>query len=71
MPKKKPRLRRQLTDDFKAEIVEMRLQGDRSVPEVVKDFDLTETAVRQWLAQAEEGDPPRTSSGTSERAELA
>ncbi|GGQ43236.1 MULTISPECIES: transposase [Streptomyces] len=70
MPKKKPRPRRQFTADFKAEIVEMCLRGDRSVPEVVKDFDLTETAVRLWLAQADESHQPKDLE-RDERAELA
>ncbi|MCX4539079.1 transposase [Streptomyces sp. NBC_01565] len=70
MPKKKPRPRRQFTADFKAEIVEMCLRGDRSVPEVVKDFDLTETVVRLWLAQADESHQPKGLE-RDERAELA
>ncbi|MEU6010844.1 hypothetical protein [Streptomyces sp. NPDC047453] len=28
-------------------------RGDRSVGQVAKDFDLTETAVRDWVKQAE------------------
>ncbi|MGW5156940.1 hypothetical protein ACWEPN_15825 [Nonomuraea wenchangensis] len=35
----------------KAEIVELCRRGDRSVWQVAKDFDLTETAVRQWIRQ--------------------
>ncbi|MFF8265589.1 transposase [Streptomyces virginiae] len=70
MPKKKPRLRRQFTPDFKAEIVDLCLRGDRSVPEIVKDFDLTETAVRLWLAQADESHQPKDLQ-KNERAELA
>ena len=37
------------TDEFKADIVERCLNGDRSVGQVAKDFDLTETAVRAWV----------------------
>ncbi|MEU6861694.1 transposase [Streptomyces sp. NPDC046876] len=70
MPKKKPRQRRQFTADFKAEIVELCLRGDRSVPEVVRDFDLTETAVRLWLAQSEASHQPQQLE-RDERAELA
>ncbi|MFD3934733.1 transposase [Streptomyces sp. NPDC058611] len=73
MPKKRPRLRRQFTPDFKAEIVDLCLRGDRSVPEIVKDFDLTETAVRLWLAQADESHQPKDLSeeraGRTRRAE--
>ena len=50
---KKPRRRRSFTPEFKAEIVGLCQQGDRSVGQVAKDFDLTETAVREWVRQAE------------------
>ena len=50
---KKPRRRRSFTPEFKAEIVELCQRGDRSVGQVAKDFDLTETAVREWVKQAE------------------
>ena len=53
MGKKRPRPRRSFTSEFKAEIVELCQRGDRSVGQVAKDFDLTETAVREWLRQAE------------------
>ena len=42
----KPRRRRSFTPEFKAEIVELCQREDRSVGQVAKDFDLTETAVR-------------------------
>ena len=53
MAKKKPRPRRSYTPEFKAEIVELCQRGDRSVGQVSRDFDLTETAVREWVKQAE------------------
>jgi transposase len=72
MGKKKPRPRRSFTPEFKAEIVELCQRGERSVGQVAKDFDLTETAVREWLKQAERdagtGDDGLT---TSEKDELA
>jgi len=46
---KKPRRRRSFTPEFKADIVEQCGKGDRSVGQVAKDFDLTETAVREWV----------------------
>jgi hypothetical protein len=49
---KKPRGRRSFTPEFKAEIVDLCQRGDRSVGQVAKDFDLTETAVREWVKQA-------------------
>ena len=46
MERKKRRARRSFTPEFKAEIVERCRGGDRSVGQVARDFDLTETAVR-------------------------
>ena len=45
--RKRPRARRSFTPEFKAEIVELCQRGDRSVGQVARDFDLTETAVRE------------------------
>jgi transposase len=74
MGKKKPRPRRSFTSEFKAEIVELCQRGDRSVGQIAKDFDLTETAVREWLKQAERdagtGDGGLTSSEKDELAQL-
>jgi transposase len=50
---KQPRARRSLTPQFKAEIVELCQGGDRSIGQVARDVDLTETAVREWVRQAE------------------
>jgi transposase len=72
MGKKKPRPRRSFTAEFKAEIVELCQRGDRSVGQIAKDFDLTETAVREWLKQAERDAGTRTDGlTTSEKDELA
>ena len=51
--KKKPRPRRSFTPEFKAEIVERCRQGDRSIAQVAKDFNLVESAVRRWVEQAD------------------
>jgi transposase len=52
--------------------VELCQRGDRSIGQVARDFDLTETAVREWVRQAEPdagtGDGGLTS---AERRELA
>jgi transposase len=73
MGSKKPRKRRAFTAEFKAEIVDLCQRGDRSVGQVAKDFDLTETAVRAWVKQAERDAGARHDGGltTDERAELA
>jgi len=71
--RKKPRPRRSFTGEFKAEIVELCQHGDRSVGQVARDFDLTETAVREWVKQAERDARIRSDGGltTVERDELA
>jgi transposase len=73
MERKQPRARRSFTPEFKAEIVELCQQGDRSIGQVARDFDLTETAVREWVRQAERGSGNRSDGGltSAERHELA
>ena len=70
---KKPRRRRSFTAEFKAEIVELCQRGDRSAGQVARDFDLTETAVREWVKQAERDAGTRQDGGltSAERKELA
>jgi len=70
--RKRPRPRRSFTAEFKAEIVELCRRGDRSVGAVARDFDLTETAVREWVKQAELDDGTRSDGlTTAEREELS
>jgi transposase-like protein len=66
---KKPRRRRSFTPEFKAEIVELCRRGDRAAGQVARDFDLTETAVREWVKQAERDAGSRQDGGptSSER----
>jgi transposase len=78
MARKKPRARHSFTPEFKADIVAARGRGDRTVGQVAKDFDLTETAVRAWVKQAEidgsaagGGAAGRGQLTSDERAELA
>ena len=61
--KKRARPRRSFTAQFKAEIVELCQRGDRTVRQVSQDFDLTETAVREWVKQAELDTGTRSTSG--------
>jgi transposase len=70
--RKTRRARRVFTSEFKAEIVELCQRGNRSITQVARDFDLTETAVRAWVKQAELDAGTRTDGVTSaEREELA
>ncbi|MGI9146961.1 MAG: transposase [Chloroflexota bacterium] len=61
-----------LQPEFKAQTVELIQTGHKSVGDVCRDLDLTETAVRRWLTQAEI-DAGRRGGGLTitEREELA
>ena len=71
MERKKPRPRRSFTPEFKAEIVELCRRGDRSIGQVARDFDLTETNVRTWVKQAEIDQGERPGLTTEETGELS
>ena len=64
------RHRRAFTDSFKAEVVELCRKGERSVAEVARELDLTETAVRRWVHQAEIDAGQRPGLTSSEHEEL-
>ena len=67
------RKRRAFTKEFKAETVRLVVEGKRSIAEVARDLDLTESALRQWVRQSEV-DAGRGKLGeltTAEREELA
>jgi transposase len=70
MERNKPRRRRSFTPEFKAEIVEHCQRGDRTIAQVARDFDLTESAVRKWVEQAEIDAGQRAGLTTTEREEL-
>ncbi|GAA3918874.1 hypothetical protein GCM10023084_81590 [Streptomyces lacrimifluminis] len=53
-----------------AEIVELCRHGDRSVGQIAKNFELTETAVRLWVSQAEVDAGERDDLTSGEREEL-
>jgi transposase len=55
MERSKRRPRRSFTSEFKADLVERYQAGDRSIAQVARDFDLTETALRRGLARAHGG----------------
>lgn len=69
--KRKPRRRRSFTPEFKSEIVEACNRGDRSIGQVARDFDLTETAVREWVKQADVDGGRRDGLTSTEREELS
>jgi transposase len=65
------RLRRSFTPEFKAHTVELVRTSGKSVIEVCRDLDLTETAVRRWIAQADIDEGRRDGLTTAEREELS
>jgi transposase len=65
------RPRRSFTKEFKAEVVELVRQPANTAASVARDLDLTETAVRDWVKQADVDDGTRDGLTSSERAELA
>jgi transposase len=63
--------RRQFSKEFKVETVALIRSSSKSVAQVCRDLDLSETAVRRWLAQAEIDAGQRDGLTTVEREELA
>ena len=63
------RHRRKFTDEFKAETVKLTRESGRTVGSVARELDLTETAVRSWVKQAEVSGPANNLS-VDERVEL-
>jgi transposase len=47
------RKRRSFTEEFKAEAVRLVREGSKSLPQLAQDLDLTESALRQWVHQAD------------------
>ena len=66
------RKRRSFSAEFKAEAVRLCRVGDRSIKQVAKDLDLTETALREWVRRADvdAGKGPPGALTTVEREEL-
>jgi transposase len=66
------RARRQYTDEFRAGAVALVLDQGKSIPEVARDLDLTESAFRLWVKQAEaDRTKGKTGLTSEERAELS
>ena len=64
--------RRKFTKEYKAEVVRLIVDGGKTVGQVSRDLDLTESAVRQWVKQAriDAGQGAPGALTTAERAEL-
>ena len=64
------RQRRYFSREFKAETVELIRSSGKSIPEVCRELDLTETTVRSWVRQAEVDRCEREGTTTDELEEL-
>jgi transposase-like protein len=65
--KRERRARRKFTPEFKADVVKLCRSGHEPIGEIAKRLDLTETAVRAWVKQADVDDghgkpPPKSRS---------
>ena len=69
----KKKTRRRFTPEYKAEVVALVRKSGKTVGQVARDLDLTETSVRAWVRQAEidEGKGPAGALTTAEREEFA
>jgi transposase len=66
------RARRKFTAEYKAEVIRLVRGGGKTIGEVSRDLDLTESAVRQWVKQAriDVGEGGKGELTTVEHAEL-
>src|SRR5713101_7447723 len=64
------RKRRSFTPEFKAEVIALVRRGERSLPAICRELDLSETAVRRWVGQAAVDAGERDGLTTEEREEL-
>src|SRR5215210_3771897 len=65
------RPRRSFSKEFKRDAVALVRSSGKSIPEVARDLDLTESALREWVRQADVDDGRRDGLTTTERDELA
>lgn len=70
---KKRRMRRKFTAEFKARAVGLVLKEGRTVAQVGRDLDLTESALHGWVRQTkiDQGRGPAGALTSEERDELA
>jgi len=64
------RERRRFAPEYKAEVVALVRSSGKTVGQVARDLDLTETAVREWVQKAEIEEGTRPGLTAAEREEL-
>jgi len=65
------RPKRTFTPEYRAEVVALYRTTDKSVAEIARELDLTPSALKRWITQAEVNVGERAGLTTSEREELA
>lgn len=70
MEAKGSRHRRVFTPEYKAEVVEFCRSSGRTVGQVARDLEVSETVVRRWVNQTETDAGQRAGLTTTEREEL-
>ena len=64
------RTRRSFSDEYKAEVVELCRTSGKSIAQIARDLELSETALRRWIAQVEIDAGRRPGLTTDAHAEL-
>lgn len=64
------RARRQFTPEYKAEAVNLVHTSGKTLPQVARDLDLTESALRNWVQHAQTRADAGNELSLSERQEL-
>ncbi len=70
MSKRERRARRAFTAEFKAEAVAVLQSSGKPLQQVAQELDLTESALRNWVRQAERPSAGAPPVGETERGEL-
>src|SRR6267378_7187485 len=65
------RPRRSFSKEYKAEVVALVRTNGKTIAAIARDMDLGETAVREWMAQADVDAGRRDGLTTAEREELS
>ena len=68
-PERRPR--RSFSKEFKAEVVQLVRSSGKTIAAIAREMDLGETAVREWVRQADVDAGRREGLTTAEREELA
>ena len=64
------RARRQFTEEFKAEAVTLVRQSGKTIAQVARDLDLTDSAPRNWVERSQHAGSPSSELSSAEYKEL-